>query len=174
MTRGDLPMMIPAPSSLDDLTAPHFRLAGYGGAALFLRSHVVPGRVFGVAGVSPAYDVMLLAPDYHVWYRGRQAHDQVVDWLSSFLFAAAADFSPEDTVLPFSDPILGLSIRVVASTDDRVELEIRFMPDPHDDSVEAEVLDFETSRYSLAAASEAIRVLDGSWAVSEIDEELES
>jgi hypothetical protein len=167
-------MMIPAPGPVDDLYAPHFRLAGYGGAALFLRSQVVPGRVFGVAGFRPAYDVMLLAPDYHVWYLARQASDHIVDWLSSFMFAAAADFTPEETVLPFSDPVLGLFIRPVASTDDRVELEIRFMPDPHDPSVEADVLDFETSRYSLAAASEAIRVLDASWDVSEIDEELES
>jgi hypothetical protein len=167
-------MQIPAPGSMIFWDAPHFRLAGFGGAALFLRSQVVPGKVFGGTGVVPAYDVMLLAPDYHVWYLARRASDHVIDWLSSFMFAAAADFTPEDSVLPFSDPVLGVTIRVLASNDERVEIEVRVMPDIEDGSVEADVLNFETSRYALAAAAEAIRVLDGSWDVSEIDEELES
>jgi hypothetical protein len=163
-------MQIPMPGPWEFHEPLQFRLAGFGGAAVFLRSQVVPGARLGGDGVRTAYDVMLLAPSYHVWYLTRPANDHVIDWLSSFFFAAASEFTPEQTVVPFDDPELGLSIRVVSSTDDRVELDVSVQrPDE-----EPDLLSFETSRYALAAAADAVRSLDQSWDTAVDDEEFPS
>jgi hypothetical protein len=100
MMRGSLDMQIPRPDPWGSTEAAQFRLAGFGGAALFLRSQVVPGHVFGTEGARAAYDVMLLAPDYHAWYLTRPADAAVVDWLAAFFVAAASDLTPAQSVMP--------------------------------------------------------------------------
>ncbi len=95
-----------------------------------MRSQIVPARTFETSGPALAFDVMLLAPNYHVWYMTRPAEPDFVDRLAGFLFAAANDFHPEQSLATFSDVAMGLTIAVVSSTDDRVELEATVLADP--------------------------------------------
>jgi hypothetical protein len=55
-----------------------------------------------------------------------------------------------------------------------VDLEVTVRTDVNDPESEVDGLNFDTSRYALASAADAVRALDGSWDTSEIDEELES
>ncbi len=95
-----------------------------------MRSQIVPARTFETSGPALAFDVMLLAPNYHVWCMTRPAEPDFVDRLAGFLFAAANDFHPEQSLATFSDTTMGLTIAVVSSTDDRVELEATVLADP--------------------------------------------
>jgi len=155
----------PGPSPQDEYSPAQFRLPGFGGAALFLRSQIVPARTFETSGPAMAFDVMLLAPNYHVWYMTRPTEPDFIDRLAGFLFAAANDFHPEQTLATFSDVAMGLTIAVVSSTDDRVGLETTVLADPDADVPEPDVLNFETSRFTVATAASAVRCLDRSWPV---------
>lgn len=165
-------MMIPCPRPWDEFDPARFRLPGYGGAAVFLRSQILPASAFDTDGPSPAFDVMLLSPQYHAWYLSRPASPGFVDRLAGFLFAAANDFHPEVTVASIEDEGLGLALSVVSSTDDRVGLEITVVEDLDAEVAQYDGLDFETSRATLAACAQSVRCLDGSWpdAADDFDE----
>ena len=120
--RGSAMIMLPAPWEIAEPA--QFRLAGFGGAALFLRSQVLPGVTGGAPGLRVGVDVMLLAPDYHVWYLGRPVSDGLVDRLADWFLRAAADFEPQDSVQPFVDDACGLTLTITASTEARVCLEV--------------------------------------------------
>ncbi len=160
-------MLIPfeVPNPQDEHSPAQFRLPGFGGAAVFLRSQIVPARTFETSGPALAFDVMLLAPHYHVWYMTRPTEPDFVDRLAGFLFAAANDFHPEQSLATFSDTAMGLTIAVLSSTDDRVGLEATVLADPAADLPEPYDLNFETSRFTLATAASAVRCLDHSWPV---------
>lgn len=151
------------PDPLGDYAPAQFRLPGYGGAAVFLRSQVVPARTFGTDGPSLAFDVMLLAPDWHVWHLTRPAEPGLVDRLSAFFFAAANDFAPETSLAVFADAAMGLTLSVDASTDHQVSLTVTVLRDRAADVPEFDDLDFETSRATLVSASIGVRDLDSSW-----------
>jgi hypothetical protein len=140
-----------------------FRLPGYGGAALFLRSHVVPDRSPEGTGGLLALDVGLLDPYRLVHYLARPAAEGFVDRLARFLFSAASEFHPEKTLATFADEAMGLTISALASTDDRVEIEVAVIPDPGVPMEDADGLNFETSRAALVTASQEVRALDASW-----------
>jgi hypothetical protein len=166
-------MNMPAPRSWDMHAPSHFRLPGYGGAAVFLRGQALPARRAGTDAPVLAFDVMLLSPEVHTWYLSRPASAGFVDRLAAFLFASADDYHPEVSVPVLEDAAMGLSLSVVSSTDSRVGLEIMVVEDPDASVIEHDGLDFETSRATLAACAQAVRGLDGSWPdVGEFDEEI--
>lgn len=138
-----------------------FRLPGYGGAAMFLRSHVVAPRTLGTAGQSLAFDIGFLSPDRFTWYLALPAGDGFAERLATFLFRAAADFHPEDSLQTFSDPVMGLTISVRTSTDSRVELEVTLVEEADAAVDDSDGLSFETSRVVLASSAQAASVLVG-------------
>ncbi len=149
-------------------------MAGYGGAAIFLRGQIQPARAFDTPEPTFALDVMLLSPDYHAWYLSRRPEQGFVDRLSAFLFAAADDFHPEITVPSLQDAGLGLTLAVMSSTESRVGLELSIVTDPDAEVPDFDGLNFETSRATLAACAQSVRFLDGSWPDDDLVEGFES
>jgi len=134
-----------------------FRLPGFGGAAVFLRTGVVLPD-----GKAPALsvDVGLLSTVDHVQYLSRPATRGFSQQLSELFLAAAADPLPEITVPDFTDPLSGLECRVESSTDTQVSLLVQI---PEDLSAEQRTyagVDFLTSRAALAQAAIGVRVLE--------------
>ncbi|WP_092804712.1 hypothetical protein [Rhodococcus globerulus] len=138
-----------------------FRLPGYGGAAVFLRSHAVPARVLDTAAPILVFDVGLLSPDEYNQYLSRRADDGFVERLSTFFFHAAADFHPELSLPTFIDETLGLTISVRSSTDQRVELEFSLAGDATGSDSERDEMGFETSRVVLATSAQSVGRLSG-------------
>ncbi|MDI9916577.1 hypothetical protein [Rhodococcus sp. IEGM 1379] len=138
-----------------------FRLPGYGGAAIFLRSHAVPARTFETEAPCLVFDVGLLSPDAYNQYLGRPADDGFVERLAGFFFHAAADFHPENSLPTFTDESLGLMISARSSTDRRVELEFSLTEDPAAEDSERDEINFETSRVVLATAAQTVPRLSG-------------
>ncbi|TSD49842.1 hypothetical protein FFI94_029265 [Rhodococcus sp. KBS0724] len=138
-----------------------FRLPGYGGAAVFLRSHAVPARTLETEAPTLVFDVGLLSPDEYNQYLNRPAGDGFVERLSAFFFHAAADFHPERSLDTFSDETLGLTIAVRSSTDQRVELEFSLAEDATESDSERDEMDFETSRVVLATSAQSVGRLSG-------------
>ncbi len=155
-----------------------FRLPGFGGAAVLIRSAVV--RAVDPVTGSPAaqavlgFDVGLLSPLSHCEYRARPAAPFFADRLSAFLLGAAGDVQPESSVEPLVDDAMGLRMWVVSSDDEKVGLLVAVDrrdgdPDIGPDSDAAgtdgdgsgsEGLDFETSRAALVKAAHDARSLD--------------
>ena len=127
-----------------------FRLPGYGGAAVFLRSHAVPATVFESDVPTLVFDVGLLSPDRFNQYLSRHTDDGFVERLAAFFFHAAADFHPEKSLPAFTDERLGLMISVCSSTDREVELDFSLAEDPESEDTERDEMTFETSRVVLA------------------------
>ncbi|MGC0366241.1 hypothetical protein ABH922_004225 [Rhodococcus sp. 27YEA15] len=154
-----------------------FRLPGYGGAAVFLRSHAVPAGSLAEAAdrqtqaPTLVFDVGLLSPDHFAQYLSRLAGEDFVERLAAFFFRAAADFHPEQTLPTFSDERLGLTISVRSSTDRTVELEFSLAEDADTEGVERDDLNFETSRVVLATSAQTVSRLTGDVA-THFDQEL--
>ena len=166
---------MPAPRAWDMHEAARFRLPGFGGAAVFLRSQIQPAGACGADEPQLAFDVMLLSPDMHTWYLSRLAEPGFVGRIAEFFFAAANDYHPELSVAALEDEAMGLSFSVVSSTDSRVGLEITLVEDLEASVAEYDGLNFETSRATLAACAHAVRTVDGSWPNdADFEEELES
>jgi hypothetical protein len=141
-------MMLP-PSPMDVYEPGLFRIAGFGGAALFLRSGVVNG-----GGPHLVVDVGLLAPDDYGIFLRRPMVQGLSDELARFFFACASDMNPELTVSSVQDPQSGLEIRVLSSTDGEVELEVQMRGE------DADGINFLTSRVALTQAADDVRVLE--------------
>lgn len=138
-----------------------FRLPGYGGAAVFLRSHAVPPRTLETDAPSLVFDIGLLSPDEFNQYLGRPVGARFVERLATFFFHAAADFHPEQSLPAFTDETLGLVISARASTDLRVELEFSLTEDGDTEDAARDELNFETSRVVLAASAQSVCKLSG-------------
>lgn len=141
---------------------PWFRLPGLGGAAVTLRSVVVPERHESGHGTRLALDVGLISPDRSVQYLARPSGDGFINSVAQFLFRAANDFHPEKSLATFTDEPSGLTIAAVASSETHVEIEVTVVEQPGDDVLEHDVLIFEVSRTVLTIAAHDIRRLDGS------------
>jgi hypothetical protein len=126
-----------------------FRLAGYGGAALFLRS--------GVLGGDPprlTLDVGFLTPTDYVWFMRQPMMPGLTEELAHFFFACANDIDPELSVDAVVDPLSGLSVRVLSSTPAQVEMQVEVGAD------DGEGVKFLTSRVALTRAADQIRLLE--------------
>ena len=141
-------MMLP-PSPMDVYQPGLFRIAGFGGAALFLRSGVVNG-----GGPHLVVDVGLLTPDSYGMFLRRPMAQGLSGELARFFFACASQMNPELTVPSVQDLLSGLEIRVVSSTDGEVELEVQVRGE------DADGINFLTSRVALTRAADDVRVLE--------------
>ena len=140
---------MPSPTPMDLYRAGLFRLAGFGGAALFLRSGIMS------AGAPPlVLDVGLLTPDDYVWFRRLPMTQGLSGDLSRFFFSCASDMAPELTVASVDDPLSGLEVSVSGSTDSGVGLEVHVRGDS------ADGIGFTTSRVVLIRAADEVRALE--------------
>jgi len=136
-----------------------FRLPGFGGAAVFLRTGVVlPDDQDHTPAL--AVDVGLLSTVDHVQYLGRPATPGFSQRLSELFLAAAADPLPEVTVPDFTDPLSGLECRIGSSTDTQVGLLVQIPEDLFAEQRTYAGVDFLTSRAALAQAAIDVRVLE--------------
>lgn len=138
-----------------------FRLPGYGGAAIFLRSHAVPAQTLDADAPILVFDVGLLSPDSYNQYLSRPADNGFVERLANFFFHAAADFHPEKSLPTLTDETLGLVISARSSTDHRVELEFSIAEDAAEPDSERDEINFETSRVVLATSAQSVGRLSG-------------
>jgi hypothetical protein len=157
-------MMIPEPRAWESCWPHLFRLPGFGGAAVFMRTVLVP-QAKGQEGAidSPfAVDLSILTPVSLNSFLGRPTSPGFVQGLCDFFLTGAADWHPEVSVSSFQDERLGLEVSITSSTESVVELVVNVVQDPEADVKEFATLNFETSRSALAQASFDIRQLDGS------------
>ena len=153
-----------APARWDEIPRPvPFRLAGFGGAGVFLRTVIIPdpsGTDRGKGrGGARGMDVVLVTPVSQDGYLRRTVGDGFLEGLSAFFGRAAADWLPEASLPSFQDPVLGLEMSVVSSTPTRVGLLVRVVEDLDADVAEFDGIDFETSRSALAQAALDVRDL---------------
>jgi hypothetical protein len=141
-------MMFP-PAPMDVYDPGLFRLAGFGGAALFLRSGVING-----GGPRLVVDVGLLTPDDYGMFLRRPMAPGLSGELARFFFACASEMNPELTVSWVRDLLSGLDVRVLSSTDGEVELEVQVSGE------DADGINFLTSRVALTRAADDARVLE--------------
>ena len=149
---------LPAPTPLQLYRPGLFRLAGYGGGLVMLRSGVAddPARL--------TLDVGFLTRTDYVWAMRRTMTEGLSTQLSGFFFACASELHPENAVAPVLDDEAGLSVWVLSSTDDRAELEF---------SVGDEGLNMQTSRVALALAAEEVLGLEAPGTSRYFDEQNE-
>lgn len=148
------------PSRWDMYVPGTFRLAGFGGAALLLRSAVVPGTLTGGPGSGLVFDVGLVDPQRRVHYLRRPSNSGLVDQLSGFFRAAAAEEHPESTLRPLQDESLGLMVYVEDSTEATVDLMVLVAQDLQAGVRGDDEFAFTTSRAALASAALEVRWLD--------------
>ncbi len=141
-----------------ELPAGFFRLAGFGGAALFLRSAVLPPELPD-APARLGIDIGLLTPHALGWLLSRPASPGLAERLSAFFLAAAADWHPEATLPAFADDVLGLRLVAESSDDQAVTLVVRVREDRDDEAGEDAGIEFTTSRVALATAAGEVRAL---------------
>ena len=134
-----------------------FRLPGFGGAALFLRSCIV---LDDLAGPALGVDIGILDRVSFTQFLGREVTAGFSQRLSEFFLAAASDVAPEDTVPEFSDGPSTLNCRVVSSSAGVIELLVTIAQDPESDDPGIAGVEFQTSRSALAQAGLDVRVLE--------------
>ena len=148
-----------APTPWNEYEIAQFRLAGFGGAAVFLRTCVVPGVMVGAPDPVLAMDIGFLSPDARRHVLARPIDPTLPERLARFFFAVAEDYHPELSVDSLQDDVAGLVVSVESSGDDRVCLNWSLVEDLEADIREFEGLNFETSRAALVTASQAAQLL---------------
>ena len=144
-------------------TASSLRIAGQGGAGLFMDDLTLPG---GSGGLRLGIDIGMLSPDRLVTYLARAVPDDFPERLGAYLREASV--SDEGDSRPFEEPEAGLLISITPVDGMWVEMEVRIAEVLNDDVVEFDGINFETSRASLLVAAESVEQL--SW-TSEIEGE---
>lgn len=127
-----------------------FRLAGYGGAAVFLRAGVLDGDPPQLT-----LDVGFLTPADYEWALRRPMTQGLADNLAQFFFACASELDPELSASSVHDPASGFHVRVLSSTDSKVELQFEVQTGDGENGV-----NFEMSRVALTRAADEVRVLE--------------
>lgn len=130
------------------------RIAGQGGAGLFIEPLVLPPSGPDDALVSGA-DITLLSPDRIVTYLARQVLPGFARRLATFLSEAAVAEGGPDVPSAFQDPLGGVLIDVTPVDGMWVEIEVRLVADTQADVVDYDGLNFESTRASLLVAAQA-------------------
>lgn len=152
-----------APTAWNEYKEARFRLAGFGGAAVFLRTCLVPAVLSGSETPTMAMDIGFLSPQTRRHVLARPVDGDLPARLAEFLFEVAAAEHPEQSVPAFQDDIAGLVVTVESSTDGRVCLDWSLVEDLEAEIREFDGLNFETSRAALVSASqEAALLAEGS------------
>lgn len=136
-----------------------FRLPGFGGVALFMRT--VVGEADDAPDPQLRVDVGLLAPDALDQYLRRPMTDDLPERLSTFFMAAASDWHPESSVDPVLDDQLGFFLAVTDSDEHVVTLLVQVQVQVQvEDEPEPVGINFQTSRAALTQAASDVRRLD--------------
>lgn len=146
---------------LHDVYPAQFRLPGFDGAGLFLRTLTLPESLPGLDRLTLAFDVGLLSPERKVEYLARKSDPQFVKRLSGFFWSAANDFHPEQSVPILTQDSMGVTIAVVSSSDFRIEIQVTLVEELGANILEFDLLNFETSRLALTTAAREVRSLTG-------------
>ena len=136
------------------------RIAGQGGAGLFIDPLVIPPADAGNSLRSGA-DFTLLSPDRLVTYLARPVRTGFMDALAVFLRAAAVADGGPDVPDPFEDSLGKVRIDVTPVDGMWVEIEVRIAQMPDEDVVEFDGMNFETTRASLLIAAQAAEAVSG-------------
>lgn len=130
------------------------RIPGVGGAALTFKATPSPAAIDSGLGAT-GIDISLMMPTYEATYRRRPVSTDFCDRLQQFLWTAASEFNPQE-LEPFEDQFADVTIRILASTDFTVTVEVEVIAthDEDDDLDEIDGLGFETTRAALITASE--------------------
>lgn len=147
------------PTPWSEYQTAQFRLAGFGGAAVFLRTGVVSGAIYGADRPLMTMDIGFISPQSRSHTLARPVDPTLPERLSQFLFAAAEEYHPEQSVAVLQDDVAGLVVSVESSTDDRVCLDWSLVEDLDSDVREFDGLNFETSRAALVSASQEALLL---------------
>ncbi len=143
-----------------------FRLGGFGGCALILRSCIKVGPSgsfdFGV-------DIGVLTPDRFVEYYARPIGERFIDKLATFFWDCAFEAIPEKSVATLADETAGFNLSVMSSREFVVELQVHVLGDLDSEIPEIDVVNFETSRVALSTAAENVRLLNQSKSNFEIE-----
>jgi len=105
-------------------------------------------------------DIGLLDPHRYVQFRARPCSLGSLERLSEFLFAAACEQHPEQTLADFNDGRLGLGLSIVQSTEFEVTIEVLVVEDVGADVIEHDGLNFQTTRAALVSAAQRALTLD--------------
>lgn len=131
------------------------RIAGAGGAGMFMNSLALPAAG---GGLRLGIDVSILSPDRLVTYLARGVAGDFPQRVGRFLRdASVADDG--DAPRPFEEPEAGLLITVTPIDGMWAVMEVRIAENLDDDVVEFDGINFETSRASLLIAAEAAEAL---------------
>lgn len=141
--------------------AGRFRLAGFGGTALVMRTCVFPwadpetGVMQGVPGVDLE---VLTVTERRAWLTRETSIDFPDRW-ASYLRQIASEWRPEVSVPPIADEPLGFDVTVTHSTDSDVELQLRILVDPLAEEPHHWVVPLRTTRLAVLTAASGISVL---------------
>lgn len=137
-----------------------FRLAGFEGSALILRTAVYPGadEETGEPALGLGIDIGLLSTTQYRSFLLREMDEAFSAHLAWFLRMCAVEWTPESNVPTYKDEPSGLECAVVSSTEAAVQLVWRIF-DPDDDEALAVELPMRTSRSALLMASLEICLL---------------
>lgn len=147
------------PTAWNEYETAQFRLAGFGGAAIFIRSGVVPGALVGAQQPVMVMDIGFLSPASRQHVLARPVDPDLPERLSRFLYAAAVEFHPEQSLSPLQDHAAGLLVTIDSSDGERVALDWQLVENLDADVREFEGLNFETSRAALVTASQEALLL---------------
>lgn len=136
-----------------ELEVPVLRLAGFGGAAVYLRSLIIPGDVDGGAA-RLGLDIGIMGPEFRMFFLARPAEVTFPSRLGRFLFDLANETHPELSVPALQEESAGLVLSAVGSTDAIVTLEVTITETLDGDPQDVQSLHFETSRAALVGASQ--------------------
>lgn len=148
-----------APTPWNEYETAQFRLAGFGGAAVFLRTCVIPGVMANASEPVLAMDIGFLSPEARNHFLARPIDPTLPERLAQLFFAAADAYHPELSVGALQDERAGLVVSVESSDESRVCLNWSLVEDLQADVREFEGLNFETSRAALVTASQAALLL---------------
>ena len=135
-------------------TASSLRIAGQGGAGLFMNALALPG---GSERLRLGLDVSILSPDRLVTYLARAVPDGFGERLGTYLRAASVADEGDSTA--FEESEAGLLISITPMDGMWVEMEVRIAEVLDEDVVEFDGINFETSRASLLVAAESVEKL---------------
>ena len=140
-----------------------FRLPGFDGAALLLRSITIPINRPMASEAVMAFDVGFLSPDRKVEYLARTAKAGFVKELAECFWRMAQDVHPEQSVPNFEDPKMGLTVAAVSSTDLNVEVQLTLVEEFGANVLEFDILNFKTSRLALIGAANDLSIFREDW-----------
>ena len=147
------------PTPWSDYETVQFRLAGFGGAAVFLRTSVIPGILADSPSPVLTMHFSFLSPFDLIQVFDRPVEGDFHERLSGFLYSAAEDFHPEKSVPALQSELAGLVVSVESSTDDKVCLNWQLVEDLSASVREFIGLNFETTRAALVSASQEALLL---------------